>query len=29
MVKLSPEGDLCLYTLNAVHLVVDINGVWL
>ena len=29
MVKLSAEGDLCLYTLNAVHLVVDINGVWL
>lgn len=29
MVKLSPQGDLCLYTLNAVHLVVDINGVWL
>ena len=29
MVMLSPEGDLCLYTLNAVHLVVDINGVWL
>jgi hypothetical protein len=29
MVKLSPEGDLCIYTLSAVHLVVDINGVWL
>ena len=29
MVKLSAEGDLCLYTLSAVHLVVDINGVWL
>ena len=28
MVKLSSTGDLCLYTVNAVHLVVDINGVW-
>lgn len=29
MVKLSAEGDLCLFSQNAVHLVVDINGVWL
>jgi len=29
MVKLSPEGDLCLFSQSAVHLVVDINGVWL
>jgi hypothetical protein len=29
MVKLSDEGDLCLFSQNAVHLVVDINGVWL
>jgi hypothetical protein len=29
MVKLSPEGDLCLYTPYEVHVVVDINGVWL
>ena len=29
MVKLSDGGDLCLFSQNAVHLVVDINGVWL
>jgi hypothetical protein len=29
MIKLSSEGELCLYSLNAVHLVVDINGVWI
>jgi hypothetical protein len=29
MVKLSDEGDLCLFSQNAVHLVLDINGVWL
>ena len=29
MVKLSNEGDLCLFSQSAVHLVVDINGVWL
>ena len=29
MVKLSDNGDLCLFSQNAVHLVVDINGVWL
>ena len=29
MVKLSDEGDLCVFSQNAVHLVVDINGVWL
>jgi hypothetical protein len=28
MVKLSDGGDLCLYSQSAVHLVVDINGVW-
>ena len=29
MVKLSNEGDLCLYSSSDVHLVLDINGVWL
>jgi hypothetical protein len=29
MIKLSAEGDLCIFSLNAVHLVVDINGVWI
>jgi hypothetical protein len=29
MVKLSNDGALCLYTPNAIHLVIDINGVWL
>jgi hypothetical protein len=29
MIKLSSEGELCLYSLNSVHLVVDINGVWI
>lgn len=29
MVKLSSEGDLCVYTQHPVHLVIDINGVWL
>jgi hypothetical protein len=29
MVKLSDEGDLCVFSQNGVHLVVDINGVWL
>jgi len=28
MAKLSGDGDLCLYSLNPVHVVVDINGVW-
>jgi len=28
MVKLSAEGDLCLYSPNPVHVIVDINGVW-
>jgi hypothetical protein len=28
MVKLSDDGDLCLFSQSAVHLVVDINGVW-
>lgn len=29
MVKLSAEGDLCIYTLNPTHVIVDINGVYL
>jgi hypothetical protein len=29
LVKLSSEGDLCIYTLDDVHVIVDINGVWL
>lgn len=29
MVKLSAEGDLCIYTLNPTHIIVDINGVYL
>lgn len=29
LVKLSPEGDLCIYTLADVHIIVDVNGVWL
>ena len=29
MVKLSNDGDLCLYSPSPVHIVVDINGVWL
>jgi hypothetical protein len=29
MVKLSDDGDLCLFSQSSVHLVVDINGVWL
>lgn len=28
MIKLSGEGDLCVYSKNAVHVIVDINGVW-
>lgn len=28
LVPLSANGQLCLYTSNAVHLIVDINGVW-
>ena len=28
MVKLSAAGELCLYALRDVHLIVDINGVW-
>lgn len=28
MVKLSAEGDLCLFVASDVHVVVDINGVW-
>lgn len=29
MVKLSAEGELCIYTLKPVHIIVDINGVYL
>jgi hypothetical protein len=29
LVKLSATGDLCLYAAQPVHVVVDINGVWL
>ncbi len=28
MIKLSESGELCLFTLNPLNLVVDINGVW-
>ena len=28
LVPLSTDGDVCLFTSNAVHLIVDINGVW-
>ena len=28
MVGLSPDGALCLYTDQAAHVIVDINGVW-
>jgi hypothetical protein len=28
MVKLSGDGDLCLYSRASVHVIVDINGVW-
>jgi hypothetical protein len=28
LVPLSATGELCLFTSNDVHLVVDINGVW-
>jgi hypothetical protein len=28
MVKLSNSGELCVYALNDVHVVVDINGAW-
>ena len=28
MVKLSAGGDLCVYSKTAVHLIIDINGVW-
>ena len=29
MVKLSSEGELCVYTLNPTHIIVDVNGVYL
>ncbi len=29
MVKLSASGDLCLFAAEPVHVIVDINGVWL
>jgi hypothetical protein len=28
MVELSPQGDLCVYAKNPVHVIVDVNGVW-
>ena len=28
MTKLSADGDLCIYSLKPVHVVVDVNGVW-
>ena len=28
LVPLAANGELCLFTSNAVHLIVDINGVW-
>jgi hypothetical protein len=28
MVKLTGDGDLCLYSRASVHVIVDINGVW-
>ncbi len=28
MTKLSADGDLCVYSLKAVHVIVDVNGVW-
>ena len=28
MVKLSPEGDVCIFARHDTHLIVDINGVW-
>jgi hypothetical protein len=29
IVELSAEGDLCVYSKNPVHVIVDVNGVWL
>jgi hypothetical protein len=29
MVKLSATGDVCLYASQPVHVIIDINGVWL
>ncbi len=29
IVKLSLSGELCVYTLDDAHLIVDINGVWI
>ena len=28
MVKLSGSGDVCIFSKNSVHVIVDINGVW-
>jgi hypothetical protein len=28
LVPLTADGDVCLFTSNTVHLIVDINGVW-
>jgi len=29
MIQLGTEGALCVFTLNPVHVIVDVNGVWL
>lgn len=29
VVELAPDGALCVYTKNPVHVIVDVNGVWL
>lgn len=29
VVELSSDGDLCVYSKNPVHVIVDVNGVWL
>lgn len=28
MVKLSSDGDLCVFTRSEVHVIVDVNGIW-
>ncbi|HWL42447.1 MAG TPA: hypothetical protein VNQ73_05845 [Ilumatobacter sp.] len=29
VVQLSPDGELCVYVKNPVHVIIDVNGVWL
>lgn len=29
MIKLSADGEVCVYTLNPTHIIVDVNGVYL